>query len=514
MGVMRIRARGWTAGSGVRQGVQLRLDVLLLVGALGCCLLVRLAYLLSANGRLDADEAVTGLMARRILHGQLFTFFAGQSYMGSLEQYLQAGVFAVLPQTSFDLRLPELVLQLVVCTLVYVFARRCLGARARAGLAALLFAVGPAFSIYLGVRSRGAYSSCEVISLVGVLLAVSLRAGGRRQLPIAFGFGVCAGLAVWENFQSGYVLVPAAIWAAGSARGMWKRLLPAASSGLVVGTLPVLLWISRHDRLPGPGYLHRSSLFARAAHMFDPVVGSFLGVTYPNGRAFTPLLPAWAAALAAVGVVAVALRRRRETLLPLLRLKPVGREPIDIVLLAFALAPFFYIPSRFSTYAGEPRYLFGLYPLLPIGIAALLPERQRLTASAAAVTALLATSSYLALSRTPPPSPSSGDLQLATTTFRQADVRNIYADYWLAYPLQFTAGSRLSVAPLTTRRFSRAESAVDTAKAPGYLTRAGTETQRFKNTLKALHVRYHEQPAGHLRLFLKLIPPLHRLQTS
>ena len=65
---------------------------------------------------LDSDEAVTGLMAQHILSGSDFpVFFAGQNYMGSLEQYIQAGVLAVTPDNAFTLRIPEAVIAAATC---------------------------------------------------------------------------------------------------------------------------------------------------------------------------------------------------------------------------------------------------------------------------------------------------------------------------------------------------------------------------------------------------------------
>ena len=68
----------------------------------------RLAYLLSPVMQFNADEATTGIMVRRILDGHGYVFYAGQDYGGTLEQYLEAAVYAVfrLPPNELTLRLP------------------------------------------------------------------------------------------------------------------------------------------------------------------------------------------------------------------------------------------------------------------------------------------------------------------------------------------------------------------------------------------------------------------------
>jgi hypothetical protein len=52
---------------------------------------VRLAVINSPAGQLDADEAVIGLMARRIAFGgERPVFFYGQAYLGTLEPFSAA----------------------------------------------------------------------------------------------------------------------------------------------------------------------------------------------------------------------------------------------------------------------------------------------------------------------------------------------------------------------------------------------------------------------------------------
>ena len=82
--------------------------------ALALCVLlgttIRIVSLLVSPVTLNGDEAVTGIMVRRILAGtDNCIYFAGQPYNGSLEQYLQAGMYAIfpIPRNPFTLRLPE-----------------------------------------------------------------------------------------------------------------------------------------------------------------------------------------------------------------------------------------------------------------------------------------------------------------------------------------------------------------------------------------------------------------------
>ena len=60
----------------------------LLAAVCGAGILLRVWVYRSTLGIPDSDEAVVGLMARHILHGQITTFFWGQAYGGSQEALL------------------------------------------------------------------------------------------------------------------------------------------------------------------------------------------------------------------------------------------------------------------------------------------------------------------------------------------------------------------------------------------------------------------------------------------
>ena len=96
-----------------------------LVAALVLTAVVRVVYLLR-DDTLSADEAVTGIMARNIASGRHFyLYFAGQNYNSAVEQYPQAGLFALgAPQNAFVLRLPQVALSVVSCWLIYRVASR------------------------------------------------------------------------------------------------------------------------------------------------------------------------------------------------------------------------------------------------------------------------------------------------------------------------------------------------------------------------------------------------------
>ncbi len=66
--------------------------------------LIRMVFLRLGGSAIDADEAIVGLMARHILEGRHVAFYYGQDYMGSLEAYLAAAVFAVFGSSPIALK--------------------------------------------------------------------------------------------------------------------------------------------------------------------------------------------------------------------------------------------------------------------------------------------------------------------------------------------------------------------------------------------------------------------------
>ena len=98
---------------------------------------------LLAAGALDADSAITGLMATHISQGRAFpVFWFGQSYMLAVESYLAAPLFFVFGPSVAALKLPLLGINLAIAVLLLRVLERDAGLRpARAILPVLFFAL-------------------------------------------------------------------------------------------------------------------------------------------------------------------------------------------------------------------------------------------------------------------------------------------------------------------------------------------------------------------------------------
>src|SRR5215472_7476052 len=80
----------------------------LLRSPLWLCLLLafvlRMWLVIRTHGIVDGDEALVGIQAEHILRGELPMYFYGQPYMGSLEAYFAALIFAIFGPSAWALR--------------------------------------------------------------------------------------------------------------------------------------------------------------------------------------------------------------------------------------------------------------------------------------------------------------------------------------------------------------------------------------------------------------------------
>jgi 4-amino-4-deoxy-L-arabinose transferase-like glycosyltransferase len=464
----------------------------------------RLAYLLSPSMQFNADEATTGIMVRRILDGHGYVFYAGQDYGGALEQYLEAAVYAVfrLPQNELTLRLPLVALSMVTCGLVYLIGRDVFGDPTRALVAAGLYAVSPWFNVIGTVTSLGFYAAGQTLSVAALWCALRSGRGGRWWL---FGTGLCAGLGMWTAVTALYVLIPVFGWLV-PILGRDLRRWGLIAAGFVLGALPLLRVLAVHRTLPvPPDPAEPTSVLQRLANLFGPVLRQYAGVTYAHaeGGLWLPVQVAVVAGLVVAYLVALA---RRRGLADFLRGRMAERRPADVLLAVPPVVVVLWAASDATWYTGTPRYLIGTFPLLALGLAALVPVRGRVVPVLAVVACAALSFGFfptIAASHT-----RSGDavLRQVTTVLAAERQTDVYAGYWTAMPLQYVAGDRLVVATAVgVRRFPDAQAEVERAASPVYVgsDHDGTTTV-FRAALDRGGVPYRARRIGFLTVFDRL----------
>lgn len=231
-----------------------------------------LAY--HTSGFIDGDEALVGIQAQHILQGQLPTYFYNQPYMGSLEAYLMAIIFAIAGSSVWTLRAEPILLSLVVVWLTWRLAG-ALADSARLPLhakqwfmniAALLAAIPPLYDTVLQMRMLGGYVEIFILMQLLLLSALQLtnrRAAGasRREIALRWaGIGFLVGFGYWVNPIIIYGVLAVTLWIAWDcvkivlqSRSLQQLrrevIVPALASlpACVVGMTPALLWGARNQ---------------------------------------------------------------------------------------------------------------------------------------------------------------------------------------------------------------------------------------------------------------------------
>jgi Dolichyl-phosphate-mannose-protein mannosyltransferase len=417
--------------------------VLVLMGAAGVGLRVW-AYR-AEMGTPDSDEAIVGLMVRHILHGgELTTFYWGQAYGGSQEALLAVPLFAIAGSSWLALRLVPIALSAVASLLIWRVGRRTIGERG-AAVAAALFWLWPGFNVFQLTHAYDFYASDVVYC--SLLLLLALRVVERPDRLRVATFGLALGLAFWQTAQIVPVAVPLIAWTIWkqprSIRHVWLAV-PLA----ILAALPWLVWNLHHgwrslEQKDYGDYAHSLRL------LVSPSLPMMLGLRAPYSA--RPLVPPVALtyliylALVLLFVVG-AIKTRHRT-----------RSVLYVVAACF---PFIYALSPKTVLAlGIPRYLTVLTPILALLVAQLATTRTRgIVVLAVACLVSVVTVQRIDEWFRAPPSPTNNakgagprhavhwvprDLGRLTAALEALRLRHVYADYWLAYRLDFDTHERI-----------------------------------------------------------------------
>src|SRR3989440_8894453 len=189
-------------------------------------LLIRVWLVYHTHGVIDGDEAMVGIQAEHILRGEHPYYYYGQPYMGSLEAYLMAILFAIAGPSVWMLRAEPILLSLGVVWLTWKLA----GILADAAqlppfarqmfktVAALFAALPPLYDTVLQLRTLGGYIETFVLMLCLLIAAFQLirrwqAKAANKELALRWaGIGFIVGLGYWVNPLIVIAVMTAAIW--------------------------------------------------------------------------------------------------------------------------------------------------------------------------------------------------------------------------------------------------------------------------------------------------------------
>jgi hypothetical protein len=232
---------------------------------------------------ITSDEAVAGLMAHQFLHGHFSAFFWGQSYAG-VEPYVVAAVFAVAGQSGFTLGLTPVLLSALSAILVWRIARRLVADRRLAALAGAIAWAAPLAVVYQSVNEGGSRGVTMACGLGALLFALRILDGSPRYRDF-IGLGVVSGIGWWSLPEIVYFAVPVGLIVVGAvvARKLegldwWVRRLGVAGVAFFVGALP-WIWANVQSGLASL----RASAFQGSASPLNHGYGSRLRTFFESG---------------------------------------------------------------------------------------------------------------------------------------------------------------------------------------------------------------------------------------
>ncbi|MBQ1021975.1 hypothetical protein KBX71_29445 [Micromonospora sp. D93] len=486
----------------------------------------RLWLLLHAAPPTNSDEATMGLAALHIARGEGFpVWFYGQQYMGTLEAYLAAPVFAVAGGPSLlGLRLPTLALYALFLLLTRRLTLRLTGDRWFGLLVVALLALGSDRIVKNQLIAGGGYPEMNAAAAALALLAVNLatvrperrsahtwRPGWRLARWATWGF--LAGLMLWvDPLVLPYVAAIGAVLVGFCRRELWGATGALLGAAAALGAAPLLL----HSLLTGRNPLHAvlaagganaSAGWAERLHG-GLVLGPSLGMGFCSpGRCATWQLW-WALVLPVLLVLAgVAAWRALRTPDP----GPVVSGAVSprvgaairlaLVLAAVATLGAYTVSSSAGlTPVESSRYLSCLLISLPAllwpvwtvawhGLGRSGTDRRGLGSAltrSVAVVALAATlgtaahATWRAADTVPATRAAEARHSELVSTLRQLGVRHVRAGYWTCNRLTFASAEQVVCAVVddTLRpgfdRYPAYRREVDSAAAPAWVAPAGS----------------------------------------
>jgi 4-amino-4-deoxy-L-arabinose transferase-like glycosyltransferase len=523
-----------------------------LPAALLAALLVKVGLLLAGAVPFNGDEAIVALMARHILWGERPTFFYGQAYMGSLDAYLIAGLFAVAGPSVWAVRAVQIAVYLGTVATTYWLGRRIYRSEWVAGAAAVFLAIPPVLTTLYTTVTLGSYGEVLLIGNLLLLLALALGEAARRPADPArarrmaaggLALGFLGGLGFWCLSLIGVYLLPIAVYLAAV---LWNRkarlagLGLAAMAGFALGASPWLAYTARFGlatvadsvgtSMPVPAnYQPVLAVFRHLFYFLLFGVTVVWGLRPPWSAEFLalPLLP-FALALQA-GIFIFTVRGLRRTQAPEAPGRALLLGMMATLIGAYLLTPYGEDPSgRYFVPLTIPTALFAAATLhwLRLRRRRRSPWRKWFAQTLAlGLVAFYWLTTVQAAVRNPPglTTQFSEVVQIDTRALprliaflREHGETRGYANYWVSYPLAFESGEELVFAPLLpyhpdfryTPRDNRypayAEQAEASLRAAYITTKHPALDAHLREAFAALGVDFRETAIGDYHVFYGL----------
>jgi hypothetical protein len=192
-------------------------------------LLVRLWLIVHTQGVIAGDEALVGIQAEHILHGERPIYYYAQPYLGSLQAYLIAIIFFFTGPAIWAMRLEPILISFVIVAITWRFSAALADAahlsapakRLFMAIATLVAAFAPLYDVVEEMRVTGGYVEAFAIMLWLLYAAFRLTRRWReqattREMALRWsGLGLLIGLGLWIDPLVVYAYLAVALWVGG-----------------------------------------------------------------------------------------------------------------------------------------------------------------------------------------------------------------------------------------------------------------------------------------------------------
>jgi len=426
---------------------------------------IRIYALFYNEAILEGDEAIVGLMAKHICANIARPVFVyGQDYMGSLEAYTAAALFILFGENVYSLKSASAIYSLLICVAVYILIKNIYGLRW--ALLMTLFAAAPPYLFLLwGLSPTGGH--IENAAFAVVLLIIIEKFFNDFSRKNIFILSVIAGVAFWVNPFSIFILIAFIITVLSSARNRSNfKLTIAVTIGIFIlfwlGCLPLVIYNFKHHFIT-----------------FKKLAGFFLGIsqiTYSNNTGlFSLLISKFLIMLAAIprGFVGLINNFTKELgnfyidglffliCAGYLTIKELFGRNLIFKTTAIYIVIITLIMSV-SSRASRPRYLLIYYPALMIAIPYFINELTKkincvssrklifvryLATLVIGCLIIVNTNKILSAARRETIDAFYLKYENTINFLKSRNIKYVYADMYIAYPLTFLSNERIIVSP-------------------------------------------------------------------
>lgn len=320
-----------------------------ILGVVALALALRLSLLVSSDWLLEGDDALSALMALRIVDGERPIMLKNQTYAAAWEPYAMAASYTLIGISRVSAKLPALLGSVALIGTTWLLARE-VGGRAAAWFAAALAALPPAYVLVLSLKPWAPYTEVILFGSICLTCAVRLAWPRRGQRDTGWGLvcGIAGGLALWMHPLAVWYLSAAALTLLARVRGArWSTVAGWGLAGFVVGALPIWIFNLQTD-----GATFRFVLSGTQGQTADraAVLGAWWNNDLPRGAG---LWHPWGESPSAMGALMAVCVCGALAWAGLGRRRPALR-PLDTVLLLLILMPTLFVLSGFGGPALNP----------------------------------------------------------------------------------------------------------------------------------------------------------------